>query len=122
MKTIKKIIITISICVSLSSPEGILYAHSIRHHTINMGKDLAEVVTAPLYGTFIQGPKNIKKAYEYEVHQREKPEKRGLLRYKLLAIWRAPGEEMKGIIDGVVDSIEASGNFLKEFISIFWSD
>jgi hypothetical protein len=98
------------------------YAYSIRHHLINMGKNLVEIATSPLYGTFVKGPRNIKQAYQYEVWGREKPEKRGLLRYKFFALWRAPGEEVKGIIDGLIGSIQACGCFLKEFISIFFSD
>lgn len=97
-------------------------AYSARHHLINMGRNLVELVFSPLYGVFIKGPKNIKEAYEYEVYGSEKPEKRGLLRKKLFAIWRSPGEEMKGSIDGLVDSAKAGGQFLKEFLSIFFSD
>jgi len=87
-----------------------------------MGKDVVKVVSSPLYGMFIKGPKNIKKAYQDEVWGREKKEKRGLLRYKLFVIWRMPGEEIKGIIDGVVESVDAGVHFLKEAISIFFSD
>lgn len=98
------------------------YAYSIRRHLINMGKNLVEFTSSPLYGVFVKGPQNIKKAYTYEVWEREKPEKRGLWRYRLFALWRMPGEETKGIIDGLVGSVEATGGFLKEFISIFFSD
>ena len=98
------------------------HGHSIRHHLIDMGKNLVKFTFSPLYGAFIKGPKNIKEAYEYEVYGSEDPQKRGLLRKKLFAIWRAPGEEMKGIIDGLVDSAIAGGQFLKEFLSIFFSD
>ena len=101
---------------------NVSYAHSVRHHLIDMGKNLIEAAGSPLYGTFIQGPKNIKEAYNYEVWGREKEEKRGQLKYKLFSLWRAPGEEAKGIIDGIVESVKASGNFLKEFLSIFFSD
>ena len=98
------------------------YGHSIRHHLINMGKNLVKFTFSPLYGALIKGPENIKEAYQYEVYGSENPEKRGLLRKKLFAIWRSPGEEMKGIIDGLVDSAKAGGEFLKEFLSIFFSD
>ena len=99
-----------------------VYSYSIRNHLINMGKNLGEAVGSPFYGTFFKGPKNIKKAYIYEVWEKEKPEKINLFRYKLFALWRAPGEETKGIIDGLVNSVQASGNCLKELISIFFSD
>ncbi len=99
-----------------------VYAHSIRHHLILMGKSLFKFTLSPLYGIFIKGPRNIKEAYDYEVYGDEKSEKRGLFRKKLFALWRAPGEETKGLIDGLVDSAKAGGQFLKEFISIFFSD
>jgi len=87
-----------------------------------MGKNLVKLTFSPLYGMFIKGPKNIKEAYEYEVYGGEDPEKKGLLRKKLFALWRSPGEETKGLIDGLVDSVKAGGDFLKEFLSIFFSD
>ena len=80
------------------------------------------MVCAPLKGIFITGPQNIKKAYTSEVWDREKPTKRGLLRYKIFALWRAPGEEVKGLIDGLVESAQAGGDLLKNFLSIFFSD
>ncbi len=114
-----KVLIIIVLLFSLSFNA---YSSSTRHHLINMGKNLTKCIFSPLYGIFIQGPKNIKEAYQYEVWEREKPEKRGQLRYKLFSLWRAPGEETKGIIDGLVDSTKAGGQVLKEFISIFFSD
>ena len=99
-----------------------VHAHSIRHHLIDMGKNLVKLAFSPLYGIFIKGPRNIKEAYDYEVYGSEKPEKRGLLRKRLFALWRSPGEEAKGIIDGLVESVKAGGQFLKEFLSIFFSD
>ena len=119
MKTLIKITLLI-ITTSLLIPSG--YPKSVRGHLINMGENLVELIGAPLYGAFVQGPKNVKNAYEYEAWGREKPEKRGLLRYKLLGIWRAPSEESKAIIDGLVGSVEASAKFLKNFLSIFFSD
>lgn len=98
------------------------YSHSTRHHLIDMGKSLVECVGAPFYHTFVQGPKDVKAEYNYEVWEREKPEKRGLLKYKLFGIWRAPGVEAKAIVDGVVESVKSAGNFVKEFLSIFFSD
>ena len=117
----KKIALGVFITWLLLSPLT-SFSYSIRHHLINMGKNLVEFTFSPLYGVLIKGPKNIKKAYSYEVWGREKPEKRGLLRYRLFAIWRAPGEEIKGIVEGVEKSITAGANFIKELISIFFSD
>ena len=119
MKKVNIALLTIILLVMLS-PQT--YPYSIRHHLINIGKGLVETVGSPLYGTFIQGPKNIKNAYNYEVWEREKEEKRGLLRYKLFGIWRAPGEQLKGMIDGVVDSVKGCGKALKNILSIFFSD
>ncbi len=98
------------------------YPYSARHHVINMGKNLKDAALSPIKGLFITGPKNIQEAYQYEVWEREKQEKRGLLRYKLFALWRVPGEETKGIIDGLTNCVKHSGIFLKEFLSIFFSD
>lgn len=119
MKEIRSILIVITLILFFSSQA---HAYSPRHHLINMGKTLIKFSLSPLYGLFIKGPQNVKKAYLYEVYGREKPEKRGRLPYKLFALWRAPGEQIKGTIDGVVDSVEAGGQFLKEFLSIFFSD
>ena len=98
------------------------YAHSARHHLIDMGKNLAKMSTYFFYATFVEGPRNIKKAWQYEVEGREKPEKRGLFRYKIFAVWRAFGEEMKAMVKGVAGSVKAAGSALEEFISIFFSD
>lgn len=98
------------------------YALSVRHHIYNMGRELVKVVTSPVEGVLIEGPKRIKATYQYEVHGREQPEARGLPQNYLFAFWRAPGEEMKAVIDGVVGSVQAAGNFTKEFLSIFFSD
>ncbi|MDP3921041.1 MAG: hypothetical protein Q8R76_09600 [Candidatus Omnitrophota bacterium] len=53
---------------------------------------------------------------------REEESKRGQWKYRLFALWRAPGDQLKGMIDGVVESAESGGNMLKEFLSIFFSD
>lgn len=103
----------------LPKPAGAL---SLRHHLINMGRNTAQIVIAPVYGTFIAGPKKVKEAYMYEVWGREKEEKRGLLRYKLFALWRAPGEEAKSIIDGLSESVTSAGTVIKELLSILFSD
>ena len=120
MKRFSKMLIIIVLTILVLGKQA--HGHSIRHHLIDMGKNLVQFTFSPLYGVFIKGPKNIKEAYEYEVYGSENPEKRGLLRKKLFAIWRSPGEEMKGLIDGLVDSAKAAGQFLKEFLSIFFSD
>ena len=120
MRKLSSSLIIITLIIFVYSHQA--RAHSIRHHLIDMGKNLVRLTISPIYGTFIKGPKNIKEAYNYEVYGSEKPEKRGILRKKLFALWRSPGEEAKGIIDGVVDSVKATGEFLKEFISIFFSD
>jgi len=118
-KKISAIFIIFILTIFVGKP---VYPYSIRHHLINMGKNLATSVTSPFYGIFIKGPRNIKEAYEYEVWGREKSEKRGLLKYKLFTLRRAPGEEIKGLIDGVVISVKSTGLFLKELVSIFFSD
>jgi hypothetical protein len=119
MKRFSRILIAIALTLLITSP---VEAHSIRHHLIDMGKNLVILSASPLYGLFIKGPRNIKEAYRYEVYGSENPQKQGLLRKKAFALWRSPGEEAKGIIDGLVDSLKAGGQFLKEFLSIFFSD
>ena len=120
MKTKKAKFIIISLILCTYTP--LSYAHSARHHLIKATKGIIGAAFSPLYGILIQGPKNIKEAYTYEVYQREKPEKRGQLRYKLFGIWRAPGEEVKGIIDGISDTVTHSTTSLKELVSILFSD
>lgn len=119
MRKLSRIATITTLIVFISCPA---YAYSIRQHLINMGRNLMEVTFSPLYGMFFKGPHNVKEAYNYEVWGREKPEKNGLFRYKLFALWRAPAEETKGIIDGLVDSVKAGGQFSKELLSIFFSD
>ena len=120
MKKINKVLILTLLIVTLYCNQ--VSAYSTRHHIINMGRNLIKSVFAPLYGFFVKGPKDIKDAYEYEVYGSDKPEKRGLLRQKLFAIWSSPGIETKAIIDGSVDSVSAAGGILKEFLNIFISD
>lgn len=119
MKNICKILAILGFIFCLHSS---LLAHTTEHHMIDTGKNLVKCALYPLHGIFIQGPKNVKKAWQYEVHGLEKPEKRGRLPARLSALWRAPGEEAKGIIDGLVDSVKAGGRSVKEFISIFFGD
>lgn len=120
MRKLNRILIIIALIISVSCLQT--EAYSTRHHLINMGKNTVKIAFSPLYGLFIKGPKNIKEAYRYEVYGSDKPEKRGLLRKKLFALWRSPGEAAKGLIDGLTDSAAAGGQFLKEFLSIFFSD
>ena len=80
------------------------------------------MAVSPVKGVLVTGPCNVKEAYVYEVYEREEVEDRGQLKYKLFGIWRAPGEELKGIINGVVEGLGYGGEALKEFASIIWSD
>jgi hypothetical protein len=98
------------------------YPHSTRHHFIDSGKNLVNTVVAPLKGLFIKGPERAKKAYQYEAHEREKPEKHGQLRNKLFGLWRAPGEQTKGTLDGITEGFTSFTTALKEFFSVFFSD
>lgn len=120
MKKFSKIILVLSLATFVLCNRA--EAYSVRHHLINMGKSLIRLTLSPLYGIFVKGPRNVKAAYEYEAYGSEKPEERGLLRKKLFALWRAPGKEAKGAIDGLVDSVDAGSRFTKEFLSIFFSD
>lgn len=118
----KRIIIYLLINIIVFSITTNAYALSTRHHLINAVKDLISVVFAPLKGIFITGPQNIKNAYKYEVYGREKPEDRLTHKGRLFAFWRAPGEETKGIISGIVETVDYTGKVLWELISIFWGD
>ncbi|MFA6384664.1 MAG: hypothetical protein WCY10_04755, partial [Candidatus Omnitrophota bacterium] len=92
------------------------------HHLVNMSRDLANIVAAPVKAVFLNGPRAVKKMYQYEVHGQEKPEKRRLLHHKIYSIVSAPAVETKAVIDGVVSSVTFAGKFLKEFLSIPFSD
>lgn len=93
-------------------------ALSVRHHLINAGTDLVKMVVAPVKGIFATGPNNIKTAYRYEAYETESPKERS----GFFGIWRAPGEELKGVIDGVTEMVTYGGKVLWELISIPWSD
>jgi hypothetical protein len=95
---------------------------SFRGHMIDAGKNLTKGIIAPFKGIFYTGPQNIKKAYQYEVYGREKVEKRGLFRYKMFAFWRAPGEELKALIDGSVEAVSFGGDAIKNILSAIFSD
>jgi len=87
-----------------------------------MSRNLANVLAAPVKAVFINGPKAVKKMYHYEVHGREKPEKRRLLCHRIYSVVSAPAVEAKAVIDGVVSSVTFAGKFCKEFLSIPFSD
>ena len=115
-RNIAFVVIVSLLCVSN------VYAKSVRGHIIGAGAELTNVVVAPIKGIVYTGPKNIQKAYDYEVHGREKAEKRGLFRYKMFAVWRAPGEELKATIDGCVEAVSSCGAAVNEIISAIFSD
>lgn len=98
------------------------YALATPHHIYNISRRLVEVVGAPFYAIFYDGPKRMKKAWADEVWGQEKPEKRGLLIHKVAAVPRAVGEETKAAVDGVTRSVGSGGEAVKEFISIFLGD
>ncbi len=102
--------------------QNMCMALTAKHHLFNTCKDVLNIPLSVLKGVFVYAPQNVKKAYNYEVYQREKPEKRKKLRYKIFAIWRAPGEIVKGVIDGVTEGVLSGAKALKEVISIFFSD
>lgn len=111
--------IILTLFLMLSAPA---HAKSARGHLIKAGSDITSAVYAPFEAIFITGPKKIKDVWNYEVNNREKPEKRGLFRYKAFSVWRAPGCEAKALIDGCVKSITKSGDAVTNLISIFFSD
>ncbi|MCX7927933.1 MAG: hypothetical protein N2606_07385 [Candidatus Omnitrophica bacterium] len=98
------------------------FAYTIEHHLINMGRDALNVLASPIKAIFFKGPQDIKRMWQYEVYGKEKPQKRGLWRYRLYALWRAPAVELKAGVDGVVQSITYLGSFSKELLSIFFGD
>lgn len=99
-----------------------VFAASTRGHLIHMGKELGRTLGAPFYHLLVKGPRDIGEMYTYEVRERENPEERNKFRYKMFAAWRAPGVETKAAVEGVVKTVEHAGDFLKEFVSIFFSD
>lgn len=115
-----RIIFVLCTCLLLLSSRADAYV--TEHHLVNMSRDAANIIAAPVKAIFINGPKAIKKMYRYEVHEQEKPEKRHLLHHKIYSIVSAPAVETKAVIDGVVSSVTYAGKFLKEFLSIPFSD
>ncbi len=122
-KSVLKICAAIMICayIHFSSPVPV-FALATPHHLYNISRRLCETIGAPFYGLLVQGPKNVKEAYVAEVWEQEKPKNRGLFRNKLFGIYRAPGEEAKGIITGITDSVTSLGKAGIEFVSIFFGD
>ena len=119
----KKLFLTAVIFISLIFlPVKLAFSRSTPHHIYNISRRLVETVGAPFYGVFVGGIKNIKKTWHEEVWEQEKPEKRGKFKYKAVAVLRAPGEEIKGIIDGITSGVSSFGSALKEFVSIFFGD
>ena len=110
------------LCVGILFPSSPAYALSAPHHLYNFSRRLVEVVGAPLYAIFYDGPKRIKKAYQDEVWGVEKPEKRGKMINRLKSVPRAIGEEAKAAVDGVTQSVGSGGQAVKELISIFFGD
>lgn len=119
MKKISKLLIIVIMAFSFCQQA---FALSTVHHLYLISRRLVEVVGGPFYGIFVQGPKNVKAAYHAEVWEQEKPYKNGTLKFKVAGVLRAPGEEAKGLVDGITDSVSSGGNALKHFISIFFGD
>jgi phosphoribosylformylglycinamidine (FGAM) synthase-like enzyme len=109
-----------SVCILLFCPAA--DAYTTEHHLVNMSRDLANVVAAPVKAVFINGPRAIKKMYRYEVHGQEKPENRQLLHHRIYSMVSSPAVESKALIDGVVSSVTFAGKFFKELLSIPFSD
>jgi hypothetical protein len=115
-----KVVFIASAVILLLCPAA--HAYVTEHHLVNMSRDAANIVAAPFKALFINGPRAIKNMYRYEVHEQEKPEKRRLMHHRLYSIVSAPAVETKAAIDGVVSSVTFAGKFLKEFLSIPFSD
>lgn len=111
------------VCLALgAASSGEAEARSVRHHLIRSSRSVGRMALAPLEGAFVTGPKNVEAAYRYEAYEREEPAQRGTLGGKLFGIWRAPGAELKGIVEGVVNAVRHGGEAVKELASIIWSD
>ncbi len=117
MKT-KYILIGILIFTNLIAFAPKAEAVSMKRHLCNAGENLGKMVFAPFKGVFITAPRNIKNAYIYEAYQREKPKKNS----KLRGIWRAPGELVKGALDGIVETVDYGRKTFWEIISIPFGD
>lgn len=121
MQTMKIFVIFLfSVSMCLYCPAS--FALSTPHHLYSMSRACVRVIGALPYALFVQGPKNIKETYRQEVWEQEKEKHRGKMKYKLAGIARAPGEEAKAVVDGVVFLVTDTGAFCKDFISIFFGD
>ena len=98
---------------SLNAPCA--YSLSCRHHLINAGKNFIQMLISPVRGIFVTGPENVASAYRCEAYEDETPN-------KFFGVWRAPGEELKGVLDGLVKTVDYGRKFLWELISIPFSD
>jgi hypothetical protein len=111
----KVVIFLLFFLFTLHLSASFAFSLSARHHLINASRNFFQMLVAPLKGIFITGPKNIVSAYRYEAYEDDTPS-------KFFGIWRAPGEEVKGILDGLVKTIDYGRKFLWEVISIPFSD
>lgn len=98
------------------------YARTPLHHLYLFGRRTAQAVIAPVYGVAVEGPRRVKEAYTYEVWEHEKPEKNGRLSDRAYAVWRAPGEEIKGTLSGIKNSVGYATEAIEHLVSIFFSD
>ena len=118
----RKTIATVLLCAFICSLPARGHAYTTEHHLINMGRDLSNIAASPVKGVFTNGPREVKKMFRYEVFEQEKPENNKRLRSVLFALWSSPSVEIKSIVDGIVDSSRYTGKFIKEFLSIPFSD
>ncbi len=98
------------------------YALATPHHLYNISRRLVEVVGAPFYAIFYEGPRRMKKVWNEEMQGAEKPKHRGRPVNLLSAVPRAVGEETKAGVDGVTRSVDSAGKAAKEVVSIFLGD
>ncbi|HQJ15154.1 MAG TPA: hypothetical protein PLJ26_01520 [Candidatus Omnitrophota bacterium] len=98
------------------------HAYTTEHHFVNMSRNVANIIGSPFKALFRSGPGDIVRMYNYEVKEREKPENRGRLFYKVYALASAPIVETKALVDGVTSSVFHAGKFVSEFLSIFFCD
>ncbi len=114
--------VVVTCYVVIGWPVGEAWARSVRHHLIRAWRGVVGMVVTPLEGALMMGPKHVAAAYRYEAYEREESQDRGTVRGKLFGIWRAPGAELKGIVDGVVSAVRHGGEATKELASVIWSD
>jgi hypothetical protein len=118
----RKTVSVFFICLFICSLPARCHAYTTEHHLINMGRNLLNIVASPIKGVFINGPREVKKKFRYEVFEQENPENNKRLGSFLFALWSSPAVEVKSIVDGIVDSSCYAGKFIKEFLSIPFSD